>query len=343
MFSNTLRQIKTPAYDFSGSIIAGPAKLKNKTLLIPSWDKHVGKLLEAVLQNAGIDAHLVKSSYESITQSLKYNTGQCLPLNIIMQDSMDYIVENKLKPADTVIWVLDSNLSCNLSMFPHYMKKLLNDHGDGMEQASVYLGDIIFYDISLQTAINAYLAYMFSGYIRKMGCMIRPYELRKGNTDKVIEKSMSLLYDAFRAGSPKEPIVQKIVNEFRAIGIKESNRPKVAIFGDLYVRDNDLMNQSLIQTIEKNGGEVITTSYSDYIKIVIGPVIDRTYKEGHYLEYVKQMFLKSLVPLVENKFNKYFYIITGAPVVAGNTDTDAWLDKFGLNLFHRGESLENTS
>ena len=340
-FSFSLKRHITPKDDFQDQFISTVSKLKNKTLLLPSWDQLVGKLLEAVLKNAGINAHLLTSTEESMIRSLSQNTGQCIPLNIIAQNAIDYINDNKLNPADTVIWNIKSDLPCNLSMFPHFTKKLLNDHGKGMEQVSLYLGDIIFYDFSLQTAINAYLAYLIGGYLRKIGCMIRPYEKEKGATDLTIKWSMDVLYEAFLNDKPKEPAVEKIITAFETIKTEKTVRPKVAIFGDLYVRDNDMLNQNLINTIEENGGEVITTSYSEYLKIIIDPLLDRLYREGNYFKYARNTFLKSIIPLVENKFTKYFYRIASAPLATSNKETNEWLVKFGLNPFNRGESVEN--
>jgi predicted CoA-substrate-specific enzyme activase len=325
--------------NISGS--SGISGIKNKTLLLPSWDQQVGPLLEAVLQNSGLDARLVTGTHESIRKSLVYNTGQCIPLNIIVQNAIDYIEANRLAPEKTVLWIIKSNLSCNLSMFPQYMKKLLKDYGKGLEQASVYAGDLIFYDISLKTAINAYLAYMFGGYIRKIGCTIRPYELSPGTTNRVIQESFALLQDAFRKGGPKEAVLQHIVTEFEAIPTLRTGRAKVAIFGDLYVRDNELMNQNLIKTIEDNGGEAITTPYSDYIKLIVDPFAERALREGRYIDYARTKFLKSLIPLVEEKYLRYFGRLTGT-AFSGNGDAfDNWLNKFGVNLMHRGESFEN--
>ena len=75
------------------SIFAGANKLKDKTLLLPSWDDTVSPLLEAVMLNSGIKARLVSSTNDSIKRSLSMNTGQCLPLNIIVQNAIDYIKE----------------------------------------------------------------------------------------------------------------------------------------------------------------------------------------------------------------------------------------------------------
>lgn len=315
--------------------------LKNKTMLLPTCDPQVGPLLEAILQNNGLDARLLVSTNESIQRSLSHNTGQCLPLNIIVQNAIDYIETRKLDPSDTVLWVAKSTLSCNLSMFAQYMQKLLKDYGKGLENTSVYSGDLMFYDISLQTAINAYLAYMFGGNIRKIGCMIRPYEKEKGRTNEVIRESFVLLREAFRDGKPKEIILEYIIGEFRKIETVRTERTKVAIFGDLYVRDNDLMNQDLIKIIEENGGEVITTPYSDYIKIIVEPFTARAFKEGRYLDYARTRFLKSLIPIVEDNYIPYFNRIFSEPKKEEKSVLDGWLNKFGINLLHRGESFEN--
>ena len=341
LFSNKIQQLEAGTNYVSHSILKGSNNLKNKTLLLPCWDHYIGPLLEAVLRNSGINTFLVAPNNESMQRSLSYNTGQCLPLNIIVQNAIDFIASKNLNPADTALWISKSKLSCNYIMFPYYMKKLLDDYGKGMEQASVYVGDVVFYDFSLNTAINAYLAYLFGGYIRKIGCSIRPYEKNIGSTEKVIKKALGISYDAFLNGNPKEKVLEKIIAEFEAIEIERTDRPKVAIFGDLYARDNDLFNQGLIDIIEENGGEVITTPYSEFIKIVVDPHTERSLKERNYMDYIKIKFLRSLIPLVEDKYQRFIQPYKGKIISANSREIDDWLNKFGLNVLHRGESMEN--
>ncbi|MFZ2286271.1 MAG: acyl-CoA dehydratase activase, partial [Bacteroidales bacterium] len=235
LFSQEIQKIEAKNNYISRSVFTGSKNLADKTLLLPAWDPYVGPLLEAVLQNSGINARLLNSSFDSMQRSLSFNTGQCLPLNIIVQNAIDYIESNGLNPSDTALWIMKTRLSCNLSMFPWYMKKILEDYGKGMEDVSVYLGDVIFYDFSLQTAINAYLAYMLGGYIRKAGCSIRPYEIKKGTTDAMIQAALNKLYDAFLSGILKEETIEEIAGDFKTIPVKRKHRPRVAIFGDLYV------------------------------------------------------------------------------------------------------------
>jgi predicted CoA-substrate-specific enzyme activase len=340
-FSHLIHQIKIPRTGFSFQLLSEPEKLRNKTLLLPSWDPLVGPLLEAILQNNGYDARLVASTPESIQRSLSLNTGQCLPLNIIVQDAIEHIESHNLNPAESILWLVKSDLSCNLSMFPQFAKKMFINYGKGLENTSVYLGDAKFSDLSLTIAIHAYLAYMFGGYIRKMACQTRPFEVVKGTTEQVTAMVLADLVDVFRTGKPKDKALLKINQAFDTIDIVKFNRPKAAVFGDFYVRDNDLMNQDLIKTVEENGGEVITTPYSEYLKIVADNVIERRLREGQYLEYVKFKFLKSLVPLVEEKYNGKLIKVTGNTHKKESENLKTWLGDFGLHLLHSGESLEN--
>ena len=101
------------------------------------------------------------------------------------------------------------------------------------------------------------------------------------------------------------------------------------------------MNQNLIEMVEANGGEVITTPYSEYIKIIADPIKVRNFKQGQYLKYIKAKFLTSLIPLVEEKYKNSFYQYNGVAKKITSKETDAWLDQFGMNILHRGESFDN--
>ena len=96
---------------------------------MPSLGEFASKLLEANLRRHGIEAHTLFDTEDSIKRSLVSNTGQCLPLNIILQDAIDYVDEHHLDSANTVLWMMKSPISCNLGMFINYMSKQLKEQG----------------------------------------------------------------------------------------------------------------------------------------------------------------------------------------------------------------------
>jgi hypothetical protein len=151
-------------------------KIYEKTLLFPCWDPINLKLIEAVLIRSGIDARMVPLTREAIQLGPRTNTGMCIPINIIIQSFIDYIETHCLDPEQTAVWMLDSNLACNIRMFPYFIKSTFEAYDKDLGKVSVYLGDLTYKDISYKTAIEVYFAHYFGGILRRMGCRIRPYE-----------------------------------------------------------------------------------------------------------------------------------------------------------------------
>ena len=314
---------------------------KGKTLLLPNWDTLTNRLLVANLRNQGLDARLLNETDESIRKSMRMNTGQCIPLNAIVQSAVDYINDNDVKPENSVLWSVDSSMSCNLGMYPQYKKTMLEAYGNGMENVQVYQGKVTFIDINIKCALNAYYAYMFGGMIRKMGCKIRPYEIHQGETDRVIEESIVLLEDVFENGGSKEKAVRHIVDKFQGIRAVFTERPKVAVFGDMYARDNDVMNQNLVRVIENNGGEVITTPYNQLVNLIAEPYLKKWTLEKDYKNVAVTRMLKIVIEKMETKYYKLFNKVLkeGRPDVPDNYEEI--LGDMGLSIMHTGESMEN--
>ena len=334
------RQKKVPVY----APVLIPAKEKHlfdKTLIIPNWDDITMKFLVANLQREGIDARLMEESQTTIQKSLRLNTGQCIPLNIIAQEFVEYVKTHDLDPGKTLLWMASSQIACNIGLFPHHLKRLFHSYGKGMEKAGVYVGDMSFMDISLKLPINSYFAYMFGGFIRKIGCRIRPYEREKGATDKILEESVAILIDAFLGKQGKEEALARAIASFETIEMSREQKPKVAIFGDLYARDNDVMNQGLMRFIENHNGEVIVTPYSAYVQMIANTYLKKWFFEGNYLDILSSKALLSTVTRLEKVYLRYFGKIIENPAPGYNESPEKILSEYHVRLEHTGESMDN--
>ena len=317
------------------------SRIKDKTLLFPSFDPINSKLLEAVFIREGVDARMVPLTEKTVQRGLRTNSGQCLPVNLIAQSYMDYIEENLLDPAQTVGWIFDSHVACNIRLYPEMIKGILEAAGHGMEKVDVYIGNMSLSDVSLQASIEAYFAHMFGGMLRKMGCRIRPYEKEKGLTDKVLAQSLTILYNTFLGGRSKDDDVNKVISLFKKIETVPGRRPKVAIFGDLYARDNDVFNQDLIHDIEAYGGEVITTPFSEFAKLIASPYMRRWFREGEYMDVLVTKTLITLINQLDKSYYKIFNEVLGEPPLNTDIDYKKIYDTFHVTVQHYGESADN--
>lgn len=285
-------------------------------------------------------------SPDTIRRSLRHNSGQCIPLNIVVQNFIEHIETHGLDPARCLLWMIPSSLACNLRMYPHFAHNLLAARGKGFEKAGIYLGSLSFVELSMRLSVATYLAFMLGGLIRSIGCKLRPRETEAGAVDAAIEKAVQFLESAFCGDGDKEDAVREAAAVIAAVPTRVGDRgkqprPKVAVFGDLYSRDNDTLNQGLIHFIEAHGGEVVTLPYSSYVKMVAWPYMRKWFLEGEYLDALTTGATMAAVPLMERRYRRPLESLIDEPEPVFNDPPEQILRRYGLRLEHTGESMDN--
>ena len=315
--------------------------LSGKTVLFPNWDPITCRLLVANLRREGLDVRLITENEGVIRRSMRLNSGQCIPINVIAQEFVEYVRENDIDPADAVLWMAYAEIACNIRLYPYKLRQMISSFGGGMDRAGVYPGAIGFTDISIRAAMNSYFAYMFGGMIRRMGCRVRPYEKNPGETNRVIESSVAILEEAFAGTRDKESAVADVVGRFESIRTVPGRRPEVALFGDLYVRDNPVFNQDLIAYIEARGGEALTTPYTDYVKMIAQSYFRKWFTEGKYFNLMVNRAMFATMTHQERAYWKLFQRVLGEPEPVYDDDPAEILAGFGVIPENTGESMDN--
>jgi predicted nucleotide-binding protein (sugar kinase/HSP70/actin superfamily) len=300
---------RAPGRRPSGALPSNPTRapgMRGRTVLLPSWDRCAGLMMAANFRREGIDARLLEEDAALISRAQRHNSGQCIPLNIIAEEAVEYMRRHGTDPEKTAVWIHSSQLGCNIGAFPQVIQSILDARGGGFEKASVYVGQMTASDVSLRAVINQYLVLMLAGWLRRTGCRIRPYEVNAGETDAALEESLMEFVKVFEAGGNVSAAVRKTADRLTAIRRMDGERPKVAVFGDLYARDNDVLSQDLVRLIERNGGEVITTPYTEYMKLISGAYIRKWFREGKYGQAAASRALLSLAKTLERKHIREF-------------------------------------
>ena len=317
------------------------AKLGDRTLLFPVWDPLVNPLLAANLRREGIDARVLEEDPIVIRKAMRQNTGQCLPLSILVQETADYVRTHRLDPSRTALWMPRSRLSCNIGMFTPFIKSLLEAESGGIEAVQVYARGFFFLELSRRATMNVYKAYLIGGLLRRVGCRLRPYERSPGATDAAIAAAMKILVPAFAGTVRKEDALRSAAALFDDVEISPERRPPVAIFGDLYVRDNDVMNQGLIRAIEEAGGEAVTTPYTEYIRIVAESYFRKWSLAGEHLRSLAFRALWLLADTVGSGCRQHFARFLDPDPEITDEGSERFIAAFGLRSEHAGESFDN--
>jgi predicted nucleotide-binding protein (sugar kinase/HSP70/actin superfamily) len=316
-------------------------QLGKRTLLFPRWDPLTSPLIAANQRREGIDVRLLEEDPVAIRKAMRQNTGQCLPLSIIAQEAVDFVRGNGLDPLQTAVWLPMGLVSCNLGMFIPFMKTLLETYGDGMEKIQVFSGDLYFTQGPLRGTLNAYKAYLVGGLLRRVGCRMRPYETEPGATDRALAQALAILVPAFEGRASVDAAVRRAADLFDAVPITSERRPRVAIFGDLYVRDNDVMNQGLVRAIEEAGGEAVTTPYTDYVAIIADSVFHKITFAGHPLTSLRYRTIWHAVDAFGGHCKRSFARFLDPAQSFRDPRSESFTRSFELRTEHDGESFEN--
>ncbi|OQX83075.1 hypothetical protein B6D60_11135, partial [candidate division KSB1 bacterium 4484_87] len=314
------------------------------TILIPNYDGLSCSLISAAFEHAGYDTKLIEETPETIASSIRLNDGQCLPISAIAQSAATTIRKHNLEPGQVSVFLnAISRLSCNFPQYPLMAKKLLEQHGGGMEKVHIFATEFEMRGCSIEVVYDVYCSYLLGGLLRKLACKIRPYEVVPGQTDNLIDKAREKLHETIAAGKSKEIAFREIVAELAKIPVSEDfgSRPKVAIIGDLYVRDNNVFNQQLEKELEHYGAEVVTTPLTFVLRMLAGRHTQNLRSEGRYLAMIRD----NLMLEVLEKFEKRFFLIANEilqeefPVF----DESAYdvLKKYKIMGFHAGETAQN--
>jgi predicted CoA-substrate-specific enzyme activase len=318
------------------------ASIGDRSVYVPSWDRLSCSLVAANLRREGLDARAIPETPDTIQKGMRHNGGQCIPLNAIVQGFIEAVDARGIDPGRAALWMMSSQIACNIGMYPTAFKALLEAEGRGFERSVVVCGELTFVDVSVRAAINTYFAYVFGGALRQLACRVRPYEKRAGDADAAVEEGLAIFVDAFEGSRDKLDAARRVVDIFAAIETSERDRPQVAIFGDLYSRDNDVFNQGLIRLIEEHGGEVITTPYSEYVKLVAQAYFKRWWDEGKLLSVVVNRSLLIAAKVLEREYVSEFARVLGPPPPpTRSVDLDELLARLGLTTHHTGESVDN--
>jgi predicted CoA-substrate-specific enzyme activase len=318
--------------------------LERQTILLPNYDPLSCSLICAAFEHGGYRTRLIEETPMTVMSSLRLNDGQCLPLCSVVQGAVETIQKYRLKPENTALYLnAITRTACNLPQYPLMAKKLLQQRGDGFEKVRVFAGEFEMKGLPLELIHDVYCSYLLGGLIRKIGCRQRPYETIPARTNLLIEDARQRLYRCIAAGGAKETAFREVVADFarNPLGEQTGTRPKVAIIGDLYVRDNDAFNQELITDLENYGAEVVTVPFNYVLRLLLD-------RDGRYLwedgRYISSLGNRLLAEVLE-KFERRFYQVAGDilhedfPTFEASTFDS--LKKYNVSLRHGGETAQN--
>lgn len=242
-----------------------------RKILVPEPTRHA-EVFVSMFKKAGVEAALLPRGIGGdLSLAQRYTNGEeCLPFMQNVQDYLSYLSSNNGESDGLIFFQGWACGPCRYGLYAPTQSLIINRAGCGSRKVCA----IRFSDIINRFGIG-FVIVLFNGLVAvdllyKMLHKARPYELKAGSAerlfDKFVNKLSALLENQSHRGllnilggryrKAMEELIAEAAEGFSRLPLARINKPRILLGGEFYVRLDDRCNQSVIELIEKAGGEV---------------------------------------------------------------------------------------
>ena len=250
-----------------------PASPPKERVLYFPYMNDGGYLLAAAARNCGIPSEVLpRQTEEDLAIGRKYTSSkECFPMICTTGSFIKKLMEPGADPSKMSFFMPDHNGPCRFGQYNHFHRILFDRLGFSNAELITPSNDTSYEDVvgdhGQKFRINAWKGFVVADFLRKVYRETRPYEINKGDSDRLYEESLRKLEVCIEKGSKGlHKVLKQIVHDFLAIEADRSQRkPVVAIIGEIFMRDNAGCNGNISNRLEDLGVEVVIGPFSEWI------------------------------------------------------------------------------
>jgi len=247
---------------------------EGRSVHIPYMDDH-GYAIAAAMRACGLDARQMPISNEqSRTLGRLHTSGkECYPCVITTGDMLRKLNSPEFDRDSMAFFMPTAYGPCRFGQYCRFHRMLLDDLGYAdvpmvlLDQAQEYYKDAEKLGTDFRKL--AWRGIVFVDTLQKMLRETRPYEVEKGETDEVYVRCLHKCAEVTEACGDLVPLAREARRAFEAIEVDHSQpRPLIGVVGEIFVRSNEFVNNSIVRKIEAFGGEVIMPPFEEWINYI---------------------------------------------------------------------------
>ncbi len=247
---------------------------QKKTILFPDMSPNHMPIFESLLNSEGYKAVYLREINEAMVDvGLKYvNNDACYPAIIVIGQLITALKSGKYDLDQTSVMITQTGGGCRATNYIGLLRKALKDAGlekvhilslnvSGLEKEQAF-------KISLSFLNKAVQAVVYGDLLAKLLYATRPYEIKKGSSQKLYDRLLKMVCESVKNGNFNEykKNIQYIVDSFNNIKVNLVNKPKVGIVGEILVKYHEFANDNLILKLEDEGAEVFLPDLMGFLK-----------------------------------------------------------------------------
>ena len=246
------------------------------TILCPQMSPIHFELIEPAMRSVGYNFVVLSNATKSaVDYGLKYvNNDACYPSLCVVGQFMEALESGKYDPNRTAIIMSQTGGVCRASNYIGFIRRALNKAG--MDQVPVIsanlsgLEDNPGFKVNLKTLTRLAFACVFGDVFMKCLYRVRPYEAVPGSANALHEKwKEKVVAFLTTVKGPSLHAVQsmckEIIADFDRLPLRDVQKPRVGIVGEILVKYSPLANNHLVDVLEQEGAEAEVPSLMGFM------------------------------------------------------------------------------
>jgi predicted nucleotide-binding protein (sugar kinase/HSP70/actin superfamily) len=244
----------------------------NRTLFIPYMCDHAF-VMAAASRHFGVHAQVLPPQDErTIELGRRYTSSkECFPMICTTGDFLKKILEPGFEPDKSSFFMPDHNGPCRFGQYNRLQRIIFNNLGyTGVEIISP--GNDNSYEDMSHGHANKFRIAVWKGFIavdmlRKFLQERRPYEVEKGECDRVYDQCLQKVIHSIEKGMKNlDEILREAAERFEQVKLNgQPRRPVISVTGEIFMRDNPYANGFIAQKLENLGAEIMVTPVREWV------------------------------------------------------------------------------
>ncbi len=283
-----------------------------RIIYIPHMSDHAFSV-QAAFERSGIHAEVLpEPDKETVDIGMQYVSGkECYPCVVTTGDMLKKVFSKDFNPAESAFFMPSGTGPCRFGQYNVFHRHVLESIGLSNVPIFAPNQDFRLYKdirvINKDFALNSWKGIIAIDLLYKCLHETRPYEKKKGVSDRLYNKYLSKLLLSLKG---QHGIVENVLSEareaFKTVPRYDEIKPLIGIVGEIFVRTNRFSNEDLIKKIEALGGEALLAPFEEWINYLNYVNKRKAFIKKNLSEiiniYIKKFFQKK----IEHKYSSFF-------------------------------------
>lgn len=242
------------------------------TILAPQMSPIHFQFVEAAFRKSGYNVVVLPEvDNAAVEDGLKYvNNDACYPSIIVVGQIIHALKSGLYHLNNTSVLITQTGGGCRATNYIGFLRKALReagmDHIPVISLNAMGFEDQPGFKISPELLDTAFKGLVYGDLFMRVLYKVRPYEAVPGSANELYRKWAKICIDSIfdgRRGSFKRNI-KGIIREFDALELKDIQKPRVGLVGEILVKFHPDANNNVVDVVEKEGAEAVMPDLIDF-------------------------------------------------------------------------------